>query len=65
MRSAKKVQGMIFAHRPEGEFFTKEPQNSKSNPEGEVLESAQSFIVATRTRTEHYAKELTRNKKNG
>ena len=41
-------------------LLTIETQESENNPKEEVLESAQSFIVATRTRTEQYSKKLTR-----
>ena len=41
-------------------LLTIEPQESENNPKEEVLERAQSFIVATRARLEQYSRKLTR-----
>ena len=53
--SGKSQRGIPYAKATEIRRVSKE----------EVLESEQSLIVATRTRTEHYANELTRDKRDG
>ena len=61
MHSAKKGgPGDFSCAGTREDLHTIEPQESKNNPKEEVLESAQSLIVATRTRTEQYSRKLTR-----